>query len=399
MSSQIAVKSAADLAFTDLISPLSEDTFFAEFWEKKPFVSTGRPSDFFVPLFSIADIDRFIAFTRPKSGYLDLVTSEGFVTDNYLNSDGTANVNLVREGYLKGSTVILGGLELTWEPLAHFSATLEGRLSHPVAMAVYLTPPNIKGVKPHYDTQENFLVQVEGVKTWKVYKPVHELPPVEGSYQPVPREKLSAPVLETELRAGDVLYIPRGFVHEGAAGDKASLHITVDIHVRTWLDFFSDALHAAADREPRFRRALPAGFLNSPAALDAMAAEFDESLEVFRQNARLNDAIGKHVEALAVRKPPPPDGHFAVLHTEILPDTRLKVRRTAVRRLFREGGVAGMQFSGNQIIGPEKISSALEYIAGRESFTPASLPGPLNENEKLVLVRRLVRIGLLTLDR
>jgi hypothetical protein len=130
-----------------------------------------------------------------------------------------------------------------------------------------------------------------------------------------------------------------------------------------------------------------------------MSADFDESLEVFRQNARLNDAIGKHVDALAVRKPPPPDGHFAALHAEILPGTRLKVRRTSVRRLFREGGVAGMQFSGNQIIGPEKIASALEYIAGRETFTPASLPGPLNENEKLVLVRRLVRIGLLTLDK
>lgn len=399
MSPQMETIKPAEPAFADLIYPLSEETFFAEYWEKQPFVSTGRPADFFMPLFSIADMDRFIAYTKPKSGYLDLVTSEGFVTDNYLNPDGTASVNLVREGYLKGSTVILGGLEQTWEPLVHFAGSLEGRLSHPVAMAVYLTPPNYKGVKPHYDTQENFLVQVEGSKSWKVYKPVYELPPVEGSYQPVPRERLSEPILETVLHAGEVLYIPRGFVHEGAAGDKASLHITVDIHVRTWLDFFSDALHAMADRDSRFRRALPAGFLNSDAALESVATEFGETLEIFRQNARLNDAIGKHVEALAVRKPPPPDGHFAVLHAEILSDTKVKVRRTSVRRLFKEGGIAGMQFSGNLITGPEKITPALEFIATHDTFTPASLPAPLNENEKLVLVRRLVRIGLLTLDR
>jgi hypothetical protein len=399
MSPQVETRSAADMVFADLIHPLSEERFFAEYWEKKPFVSTGRPEDFFIPLFSIRDMDRFIHYTRPRSGFLDLVTSEGFVTDNYLNSDGTANVNLVREGYLKGSTVILGGLEQNWEPLVFFAGTLEARLSHPVAMAVYLTPPNNKGVKPHYDTQENFLVQVEGVKSWKIYKPVYELPPVEGSYQPVPREKLSEPILETVLHPGDVLYIPRGFVHEGAAGEKASLHVTVDIHVRTWLDFFSDALHAMADRDPRFRRALPAGFMSSTDALESIAGEFDESLEVFRQNARLNDAIGKHAEALAVRKPPPPDGHFAVLHADILPTTGLKVRRTSLRRLFKENGVAGMQFSGNQIIGPEKIAPALEFIAARDRFTPASLPDSLNENEKLVLVRRLVRIGLLTLDQ
>lgn len=393
----IGMKSAEEIGFEDIISPLTQEEFFADYWEKRPLVSKGRPAEFFTPLFSINDIDRAICYFKPKPGRLDLVTEEGFVRDNFLSGDGTANVNLVIESYLKGSTVILSGLEQTWEPLTLFSRALEGCLNHPIAMAVYLSPPNFHGVKPHYDTQENFLLQVEGSKQWTVYKPLHEFPPVEGSYAPVPREKLSEPICETVLNPGDALYIPRGFVHEGMAGDKPSLHITVDVHVRTWFDFLHDALAAMAERDPRFRRSLPAGFLNDETVMQSLANEFSDFMDIFHSQATHKDAVGKHTEILAVRNPPPADGHFSVLNAAIGPDTLLRKRRTTLARVFQENGVAGIQFSGNQLLGPSKIIDALRYIAEAENITPASLPGSLNENEKLILVRRLVRTGLLTL--
>jgi bifunctional lysine-specific demethylase and histidyl-hydroxylase NO66 len=396
MTPQVESNSPGTFLFSDLITPLTETAFFSKYWEKQPWVSSRRPVNFFTPLFSIADIDRFICYARPKPGYLDLVTAQGFVTDNYLNPDGTANINLVRDGYLKGSTIVLSGVDQYWEPLRIFCATLEARLHHPTAMAVYLTPPNFQGVKPHYDTQENFLIQVEGTKSWKVYEPIHRLPPVEGSYAPVPREKLSDPILATVLHPGEVLYVPRGFVHEGAAGDQPSLHIAVDVHVRTWVDLISDALKAVAERDPRFRGSLPVSFFDNEASLDGLRTEFDQFLAVLRSSARLEDAVGKHVEALAVRRPPPPDGHFAGLFSEIGPGTRLRRRSSSVHRLFAEGALAGMQFSGNQIVGPAKIAQALRYVAEHDAFTPSALAGVLSEREALVLARRMLRIGLLT---
>lgn len=390
-------RSADEIGFQDLIAPLSIKDFLAEYWEKRPLLTSGRPPDFFAPLFSTRDVDRAICFFKPKPGRIDLVTEQGFVRDNFLNPDGTANINLVMESYLKGSTIVLSGLEQTWEPLAVFTGSLEGSLNHPVAISVYLSPPRFQGVKPHYDTQENFLLQVEGTKQWKVYPPVFDLPPVEGSYASVPREQLSEPVCEAVLEPGDVLYIPRGFVHEGIAGDRPSLHITVDIHVRTWHDFLSDALAAVAERNPRLRRALPAGFLNDDEVMRALGEEFDAFMETLRTEARLQDAVWKHTEMLAVRKPPPADGHFSMLDLEIGPETTLKKRRTSLVRVFQGDGTAGIQFSGNHVLGPSKIIEALKYVAEAETITPASLPGSLNEQEKLVLARRLVRAGLLTL--
>ena len=393
----VETKSAAEIEFEDLIAPLTTKEFLVEYWEKKPFVSSGRPPEFFAPLFSVRDIDRAISFFKPKPGRIDLVTEQGFVRDNFLGPDGTANINLVIESYLKGSTIVLSGLEQTWEPLVIFSGKLEGSLNHPVAMAVYFSPPTFQGVKPHYDTQENFLLQVEGSKRWKVYPPVYDLPPVEGSYATVPREKLSDPICETVLQPGDAIYIPRGFVHEGVAGDKPSLHITVDIHVRTWHDFLADALAAMAERNPHFRRALPAGFLNDAGVMQELEGEFGEFMDTMRREANIKDALWKHTERLAVKKPPPADGHFSMLDAVVAPETMLKKRRTSLVRVFQEDGMAGIQFSGNHVFGPPKIFEALKFIADSETFTPSTLPGSLNENEKLVLIRRLVRAGLLTL--
>jgi hypothetical protein len=393
----VEMESAAEITFADLVAPLTVKEFLSDYWEKKPLVSGGRPPEFFAPLFSIRDVDRAISFFKLKPGRIDLVTEQGFVRDNFLGPDGTANINLVIEGYLRGSTIVLSGLEQTWEPLAIFSGKLEGSLNHPVAMAVYFSPPHFQGVKPHYDTQENFLLQVEGSKQWKVYPPVFDLPPVEGSYATVPRDKLSEPICEAVLHPGDALYIPRGFVHEGVAGDKPSLHITVDIHVRTWHDFLTDAVDAMAERNPRFRHALPAGFLNDEAAMQALTDEFGELMDTLCRDANVTDAVWKHTEALAVRKPPPADGHFAMLDAVIGAETALKKRRTSLVRVFQENGMAGIQFSGNHVFGPPKIFAALKFIAESDVVTPATLPGSLNENEKLVLVRRLVRAGLLTL--
>lgn len=385
------------IVFEDLVHPLTAERFFEEYWEKRPLVTRGRPPDFFVPLFSTRDVDQVICYQKPGPGRLDLVTEGGFVRDNFLGEGGVADINLVYESYLKGSTLVLSALDETWAPLVVFSRSLEARLSHPVAVAVYLTPPRFHGLQPHFDTQENFVLQVEGTKRWKVYEPVRELPPVQGSYLPVAREQLSAPLLDIELRSGDVLYLPRGFVHEAEAGDSPSLHITLDVHVRTWTDLLSDALAAMADRERRLRASLPAGFLRDDQAMQSLQSGFAERMDLLRREARLGDAVSKHVEKLIVRKTPPPDGHFSTLRAEIGLDTPLKKRGSPLTRVVEDPLRAGIQFSGNQLFGPPRIGPALHYVAKSGIVVPAHFPGELRDSEKLVLARRLVRVGLLTL--
>ncbi|MFY0579579.1 JmjC domain-containing protein [Cystobacter fuscus] len=216
---------------------------------------------------------------------------------------------------------------------------------------------------------------------------------------PVPREKLPAPLCETELHPGDMLYVPRGFVHEAKAADSASLHITVDVHVRTWHDLLSDALAAMAAREPTLRKSLPPGLLSNDRSRASLEAGFRELMGLLPHEVRLSDALNKHAEKLIVSRPPPPDGHFAMLHADIGLNTPLRKRAAMLTRLLQEEGLGGIQFSGNQLLGPAKIAEAMRYIDESRVVVPAHLPGGLSDNEKLVLVRRLVRVGLLTLAR
>ena len=64
-------------------------------------------------------------------------------------------------------------------------------------------------------------------------------------------------VLELTLRAGDTLYLPRGWLHDALTSETDSLHITVGINVHTWVDALRAALDECED-DVEFRRSVPA---------------------------------------------------------------------------------------------------------------------------------------------
>ena len=52
---------------------------------------------------------------------------------------------------------------------------------------------------------------------------------------PIPRSVLDGPkTISTTLRPGDVLYMPRGFVHQAQCSDSLSFHITIALATHDW---------------------------------------------------------------------------------------------------------------------------------------------------------------------
>ena len=65
-------------------------------------------------------------------------------------------------------------------------------------------------------------------------------------------------------------------------------------------------------------------------------------------------------------------------------------------RVAEGGDSCTIYFQGNHVTGPAKIVEALLFISDHEGpFKGSEIPGPLTENEVLVLLRRLVHEGLL----
>ena len=126
--------------------------------------------------------------------------------------------------------------------------------------SAYLTPPRSQGLEPHHDDVEVFVLQTEGSKRWNLYLDASaSLPEVYAKN--LPQERLRGKV-QVLLREGDVLYLPRGAIHEALAEAEFSTHVTISIYqnhshktlLKVMLPALCDELFS---REERFRRGLP----------------------------------------------------------------------------------------------------------------------------------------------
>jgi cupin superfamily protein len=181
------------------------------------------------------------------------------------------------------------------------------------------------------------------------------------------------------LKPGDTLYLPRGWLHAATTSDSDSLHITVGVNVHTWLDAIKAALRECED-DVEFRRS-PDG--DAQELLDRLLARLDVEAVAHRQRQRL----------VRTRRPVLPGQLTQLRALEGLTlATQLERRPTVLFGL--EGGT--LSYEGKEIRFPEGADEALEFAAfGDEPFTAGEIPGDLDDESRLVLVRRLVREGFL----
>ena len=145
--------------------------------------------------------------------------------------------------YMAGTSIVWNHVEEVSPNVAELCQNLQ-QFSFPHAYAnAYLTPPNSQTVPAHADDRDVLVFQLMGTKHWKVYENVpiphpytHEQ--VGKSGLPVPDSVLRGPMaFDGCLKAGDVLYLPRGMVHEAStetALQDMSFHITVALATHDW---------------------------------------------------------------------------------------------------------------------------------------------------------------------
>jgi len=170
--------------------------------------------------------------------------------------------------YLDGCSVVMNHVDCLSAETALLCEDMQQTFPYAYANA-YLTPPLSQAVSAHADDRDVFVVQVYGSKAWSVYEKV----PIEYPYGQeqvgknglaVPTSVLEGPkVVDTTLQPGDVLYIPRGFVHEAKTSQKEpSYHITIALATFDWAltGQLTTLMRQVLDAQPEFRQALPVQF-------------------------------------------------------------------------------------------------------------------------------------------
>jgi Cupin superfamily protein len=386
---------ASDAALLRAIAPVGAEEFLADYWERKPLhVARGETSRF-DDLLSARDVERQMSepglrvpgFRLVKAG--EKLDQRGYTVDLPWRPKpftGSADhLALLRE-FERGATVVLQGLHLTSTALARYCRELEGFLGHPVQANAYHTPARSQGLPVHHDTHDVLVLQVSGSKRWLVYEPVLELPLKHQRYRPELGEPGPA-VLDVDLRAGDTLYLPRGWLHEALTSAEDSLHLTVGVGVITWLDVLREALSECGD-DLELRRSVPADGVGGPELAERLAARLGAE--------RVQELVR---DRLVGTRRPVLDGQLDAMRAlpELSGASAVARRETVIADLLElEDGRSALAFEGRRVLFPAHAREELEALVQADGpVRLADLPGRLDDEGRLALARRLVREGFL----
>lgn len=402
-----------------LLAPVGTEEFFSRYWETAPLVVSRKEPERYLSLLGAADLDHVIstAFLLQKSSVETLAGSENAKHPGGGEPQHVADIyNAYRQ---QGATVRVNRVQRHWKPLREMCRELERFFGFPVRANLYCSPASGKPSTRHYDNHDVLVLQLAGRKQWRVYNPVVSLPL--ATVPPLPFEERTemlkyarggpkkgradiddaeagAPTHEFTLEAGDLLYLPRGFVHEARTSADSSAHVTIGLHVLRWMDLLSVALARLSNRDERFRKALPHGAFSCDATQDGrVKEEFDALLQAFAAEADLKSAVEEMAGSFIHSRQAVGDGTLAdaAASPVVDADTLLERRPGLLCRFVDEGEMVSLVSTHSTLRMPKSFASALRFVAGRDEFRVGELPAQLSENSKLVLARRLVQDGFL----
>ncbi|KAI8475926.1 MAG: cupin superfamily protein-domain-containing protein [Monoraphidium minutum] len=237
-----------------LVAPEKASTFFAECWERAPRVFKATPARAALAR-CLTTLPSLLAWLRDQEAVAGGGSPLLFGTDvnaarytggvretpNGVGPAGSAALQALHDQ--GGCTLQARGRagcihqpqrweDDTWRLLA----ALEASLGSLVGANAYLTPPGTQGLAPHHDDVELWVLQTAGSKAWRCYAPLDGFELPNASSGNLTQDVLGPPVLEVTLEPGDVLYMPRGTVHQAvaaAAGGVGSAHVTISTYQRS----------------------------------------------------------------------------------------------------------------------------------------------------------------------
>jgi len=390
---EVRMLSSCSIGLTDLLGIPTLSEFFDGIWESEPRIAHGSIKDFLPDILTFDQFETLIAAapSGPMKG-LSIVEA-GMARPVACNPDAPNQLSLASDAYGNGCTLLLSGLQLCCTKIATLCREIENQLiGHGVVLAeevranAYATPAGSQGFDIHYDNHCAFILQTHGTKHWTVFPPTEPLP-VARCERPLERDQLGDPVLKTELTAGDVLYIPRGFPHFAHTMRASSLHLTLSLRTLTW----SDVVNAVCQSDPTFRRSVA-----SSTSTSSVQSYFER--ELAQQLLRLN--VGgflkqRQSESFSRLTPKPHSRLRAIDNVAyVRAETRILRAPQLQCATSEENGEAVLRFPGTRLCLPAVMKPVFDFIADSEEFTAGDLPSIDAAYDAVELVRILIRRGL-----
>ena len=369
-----------------LVAPISEEEFRANYWERKPLVIHRENPDYYGDLFNLQDFDEFI--TRGP-GYVK--TAEATAKKQAKHHGATPDaLERVLSEMRDGHTLILDSMQSFEPKLKGFCGSLARETGFRFQTNIYLTPPNGKGFTAHWDNHDVFVLQVLGSKHWKVEKNRRTLPEKDGTTEESERE-FRGEVHDFTLRQGDMIYIPRGFIHAAECGVESSMHITLGVYAPTWDELLVAAVRVAAMKSENLRHYLPFGYMKGNDAEIAKRAA--NELRDMADPAFLAEVLERLRDEKVKKAPLDISGQVQSFFEaeELKLDHKISVRQGLFCTLRKGQDTVTLNVGTRAITFPGFFGEALEFALNKPVYAIRDLPGDLEDEERIVFIERLMQ--------
>ena len=266
-----------------------------------------------------------------------------------------------------------------------------------------MTPASSRGFNPHYDVHDVIVIQIHGQKHWMIHPPVHEDPlrdqPWSDHADAVAAQAAGEPAIDATFSPGDVLYLPRGWIHSATALGGTSIHLTIGVEAFTQWDVVQQLVKSLAD-DPALRASLPVRSVGGDR--EAFGALVIHASELMRESllSRENDETITENLAAALRRSTRPEPLHPISTVEqwgaMTADSLVRWRAGVATRVDATRDVVKIVLDTKTVTLPWEARAAIEALADGHPVAAGSLVD-LDAASSLVVARRLVREGILVL--
>lgn|GEM_PF-1099511 len=390
-------------SFADLVSPVSVDQFFRDYWEKGFWHLRRESSNYYDLILKVGDLDHYLQGQNIPPHFIRVVKSQveyeprTWTNLEELRTADTCRVVSVDKLFSifeAGGTIILNRAHKYISSLTRFAVQLERELKFLVTTNIYLTPPHSQGLFTHFDPHCVMILQISGRKKWRLYHFAEMLPTNDVDYL-TRQEVVGPPAYECLLEPGDLLYVPRGLVHEADTLDQTSIHITLGLKTKSWFHLIED-LATLAMSDPVFRQALPTGLSSAREQedfLQTFTQHFHELWEKTGASALLESRRRSFVEERLFDQ--------QARLSDLLQSERLNLNSIVVRRpgidfiIERNHCETVIKFGTQKLIIERPFAPSLDRFLKDRPFAVREIEGLLTEKGKIELASRFVCAGWL----
>ena len=332
-------------SFSSVLGTITPEVFRRDYWGKQ-WLHLGRArEDFYEGLITLAEIERYLSMHEAFARHSISTPRQGYG----MPDPPPASLSEVCERVMAGSSLRIRRMECFLDPAVPLMSLVRDMvttLQHPLeSLSCYVARAGGAGLGPHHDDTEIVTLQIAGRKRWRLYHR-NTCADHAATYDPA---SLGEPAHELTLEPGDLLYTPRGLIHDVEA-EAAAFSITIVFDPFTWRSLL-EMLSARLSPMEAFQTVIPAGAVMGDEAPDALEHEVKNRLEFIRaalDTISSNELVDMLAERLISRMTWSPGTRqmTAVLDGEITLDTVVERNSDVPCHLARWGDRVRLTLAG-----------------------------------------------------